>query len=165
MNTIYVINTNKNHLLMPFIMEHIKIGIEENGMIYKPLLLNEQDSFHIQFQKLTDITQKDAIVTIDFAGFEAETEMSNAYYNILPVRMAHLLIAKDIPYPNSLKGRINFSMFFYTMFYDKYIELKNSYPHIENVSYKKELSIFASPQKGDSYGAVMLDIISEMLLV
>lgn len=165
MRTIYFINTNKNHLLMHSIMEHIKIGIEENGMTYEPLILNEKDSFQIQFQKLSNITQRDAIVTIDFAGFEAETEMGNAYYNIIPVRMAHLIISNDVQYPKSLNGRVNFSMFFYTMFSKDTLELKKNYPHIENISYKEELSVFVSRQNVDNYGTVLLDIFRDMQIV
>lgn len=165
MNKIYVINTQKNQIAIPSVMEHIKAGIEENGMIYEPLILNEKDPFHIQFQKLSDISQWDAIITIDFAGFEAETEMGNAYYNILPVRMAHLLITKDIQCPESLRGRINFSMFFYCVFYENALGIKKNYNHIENVSYKEELSVFVSQQKSDSYGAVMLEVFRDMQLV
>ena len=85
MRTVYIINTKRNHLLRPFVMEHIKIGIKENGMIYEPLILNEKDSFQIQFQKLANITQKDAIVTIDF-GLKKFMTLSNgdsiAYWRI-----------------------------------------------------------------------------------
>lgn len=165
MNTIYVINTKKNHLFMPYVMDKIKIGVEENGMTYVSLILDKNDSYQLQFQKLSNLTQRDVIVTIDFAGFEAETEMGNAYYNILPVRMAHLLIAKDIQYPKSLNRRINFSMFFYTIFPENTFELKKNYPHIENVSYKKELSLFASQQSKKSYGAVLHDIFRDMQIV
>lgn len=72
------------------------------------------------------------IITFNMVGFELRTTLNSASYNVMPYRMAHVLLEEYSLYSKWLQEPMNFSMFFYAS--DKTAEeIKKNHPETENV--------------------------------
>lgn len=144
------------------IAANIKQAMEELGIKGIEMDVYEEAQYPEQMKEL----QKDygsLVITLDFAGFEALTEMNSLFYNTLPVKMVHFILTQQKDYPLGLNGRINFSMFFYS--YSEVItnELKEKYPHIENCRTITGLDCLVSQSADtDAVKKIIMEIIEEI---
>ena len=75
----------------------------------------------------------DLLVTLDLAGFEMRTLAEKATYNVMPYRMAHILLHKYAEYQTEwLEDDMNFSMFFYAA-EQTATDIMRNHPSIEKV--------------------------------
>ncbi len=106
-----------------------KVGIE--GEIYN---ICKDKPLHIQLFEIQKI-KVPLIVSFDFAGFEFRTEQEEISLNLLYGRIAYILLNHWKIYENSLKERMNFSMFVYCQGEEEAKKVGQEFPNVPNVGF------------------------------
>lgn len=159
---VIIITCVHNYPYHKVMADNVKQAMENLGMQVSEMDVFDEAQHPEQMKEL----QRDCgslVVTFDFAGFEALTEMNSLFYNTLPVKMVHFIWKQQQEYPLGLSGRINFSMFFYSSNEVVLNEMKEKYPHMKNCRTLTGLDCLVSQSADtDAVRKIITEILKDM---